>query len=126
MPVRWLRAAKCTATVGYNVQIAVDAEHHLIVAHEVTNQGYDRHQLAPMAFKAQRATGCEQITALADRGYFNGDQVLSCEGTGVAPVVPKNLTSHCNVFSRKRLATGLICPDGPTAPFTMGGALSNG
>src|SRR5215469_8617623 len=56
-------------------------------------QGYDRHQLAPMAFKAQQATGCEMITALADRGYFNGDQVLSCEGTGVAPVVPKTLTS---------------------------------
>jgi len=86
-------SGKGTATVGYNVQIAVDAEHHLIVAHEVTNQGYDRHQLAPMAFKAQQATGCEQITALADRGYFNGDQVLSCEGTGVAPIVPKTLTS---------------------------------
>src|SRR5215472_3202495 len=56
-------SGKGTATVGYNVQIAVDAEHHLIVAHEVTNQGYDRHQLAPMAFKAQQATGCEQITA---------------------------------------------------------------
>jgi transposase len=86
-------SGKGTATVGYNVQIAVDTEHHLIVAHEVINQGYDRHQLAPMALKAQRATGCEQITALADRGYFNGDQVLSCEGTGVAPVVPKTRTS---------------------------------
>src|SRR6202044_1303040 len=71
-------SGKGTATVGYYVQIAVDAEHHLIVAHEVTNQGYDRHQLAPMAFKAQQPTGCEQITALADRGYFTGDQVLSC------------------------------------------------
>src|SRR2546423_824164 len=69
-------SGKGPATVGYNVQIAVDAEHHLIVAHEVTNQGYDRHQLAPMALKAQQATGCEQITALADRGYFSGDQVL--------------------------------------------------
>ena len=86
-------SGKGTATVGYNVQIAVDTEHHLIVAHEVINQGYDRHQLVPMALKAQRATGCEQITALADRGYFNGDQVLSCEGTGVAAVVPKTLTS---------------------------------
>jgi len=86
-------SGKGTATVGYNVQIAVDAEHHLIVAHEVTNQGYDRHQLAPMAFKAQQAAGCGQITALADRGYFSGDQVLSCEGTGVAPIVPKTLTS---------------------------------
>src|SRR6516162_5411538 len=86
-------SGKGTATVRYNVQIAVDAEHHLIVAHEVTNQGYDRHQLAPMAFTARQATGCEQITALADRGYFNGDQVLSCEGTGISPVVPKTLTS---------------------------------
>src|ERR1700739_1372149 len=77
-------SGKGTATVGYNVQIAVDTAHHLIVAHEVTNQGYDRHQLAPMAFKAQQAMGCEQIIALADRGYFNGDQVLSCEGTGRA------------------------------------------
>ena len=82
-----------TGVVGYNVQIAVDAEHHLIVAHEVINQGYDRSQLAPMALKAQQATGCEQVTTLADRGYFSGDQVLSCEGTGVAPIVPKTLTS---------------------------------
>ncbi len=64
-----------TGVVGYNVQTAVDAEHHLIVAHEVINQGYDRSQLAPMALKAQEATGCEAITALADRGYFSGDQV---------------------------------------------------
>ena len=75
------------------MQIAVDTEYHLIVAHEVINQGYDRSQLASMAFKAQQATGCEQVTALADRGYFSGDQVLSCEGTGVAPIVPKTLTS---------------------------------
>ena len=82
-----------TGVVGYNVQIAVDAEHHLIVAHEVINQGHDRSQLVPMALKAQEATGCEQVTALADRGYFSGDQVLSCEGTGVMPIVPKTLTS---------------------------------
>lgn len=80
-----------TGMVGYNVQAAVDAEHHLIVAHEVTNQGHDRTQLQPMALKAQEATGCEEITALADRGYFNGEQILSCEGTGIAPVIPKTL-----------------------------------
>src|SRR5476649_2181111 len=82
-----------TGMVGYNVQTAVDAEHHLIVAHEVTNLGHDRTQLEPMAVKAQVATGCEQITALADRGYFNGDQVLACEGTGVLPFIPKTDTS---------------------------------
>jgi transposase len=86
-------SGKGTGIVGYNVQTAVDAEHHLIVAHEVINQGHDRSQLAPMALKAQEATGNKEITVLADRGYFSGNQVLSCEGTGVAPIVPKTLTS---------------------------------
>src|SRR6478752_5105273 len=86
-------SGKGTGIVGYNVQIAVDAEHHLIVAHDVTNVGHDRTQLVPMALKAQEATGNEEITVLADRGYFNGDQVLACENTGVLPCVPKTLTS---------------------------------
>src|SRR5207302_3624410 len=47
-------SGKGTGIVGYNVQTAVDAEHHLIVAHEVTNVGHDRTQLVPMALKAQR------------------------------------------------------------------------
>src|SRR5882762_6012907 len=86
-------SGKGTGIVGYNVQTAVDAEHHLIVAHEVTNVGHDRTQLVPMALKAQEATGNEEITVLADRGYFNGEQVLACENTGVLPCVPKTLTS---------------------------------
>ena len=92
-----------TGVVGYNVQTAVDAEHHLIVAHEVTNLGHDRTQLEPMALKAKAATGREQITALADRGYFSGEQVLACEGTGVLPCVPKTETSSSakrGVFTR--------------------------
>src|SRR5271168_1633847 len=80
-----------TGMVGYNVQTAVDAEHHLIVAHEVTNLGHDRTQLEPMALKAREATDCEAVTVLADRGYFNGEQVLACEGTGVLPCIPKTL-----------------------------------
>src|SRR6201997_1887289 len=86
-------SGKGTGIVGYNVQTAVDVEHHLIVAHEVTNVGHDRTQLVPMALRAQEATGNKEITVLADRGYFNGDQVLACENTGVLPCVPKTLTS---------------------------------
>ncbi len=86
-------SGKGTGIVGYNVQVAVDAEHHLIVAHEVTNIGDDRAQLAPMGHKAREATGCGEVTVLADRGYYNGDEVLACEGTGVLPCVPKTLTS---------------------------------
>jgi transposase len=89
-------SGKGTGIVGYNVQIAVDAEHHLIVAHEVTNVGSDRAQLASMARKAREAreaTGCEEVTVVADRGYYTGEEVLACEGSGVLPCVPKTLTS---------------------------------
>jgi transposase len=86
-------SGKGTGIVGYNVQIAVDAEHHLIVAHEVTNSGSDRTQLTAMSRKAREATGYEEVTVLADRGYYNGDEVLACEGTGILPVIPKTQTS---------------------------------
>ena len=86
-------SGKGTGIVGYNVQIAVDAEHHLIVAHEVTNVGSDRAQLTAMSRKARAASGREEVTVLADRGYYNGDEVLACEGTGILPVIPKTQTS---------------------------------
>ena len=86
-------SGKGTGIAGYNVQIAVDDEHHLIVAHEVTNVGSDRAQLAPMGTKARDATGCAEVTVLADRGYYSGDEVLACEGTGVVPCIPKTQTS---------------------------------
>ena len=86
-------SGKGTGIVGYNVQMAVDAEHHLIVAHEVTNVGSDRAQLASMGRKVREASGCEEVTVLADRGYYTGEEVLACEGSGVLPCVPKTLTS---------------------------------
>jgi hypothetical protein len=82
-----------TGIVGYNVQSAVDAKHHLIVAHEVTNLGQDRTQLASMAKKARDAMGTNEMTALADRGYFKGDEILECERIGITALVPKPLTS---------------------------------
>jgi len=82
-----------TGIVGYNVQTAVDTTHHLIVAHEVTNVGHDRTQLTDMATKARDAVG-KDITALADRGYFKGEEILTCVGRGVVPLVPKPQTSN--------------------------------
>ena len=86
-------SGKGTGLVGYNVQMAVDAEHHLIVAHEVTNVGSDRAQLSSMGRKARDAAGYAEVTVLADRGYYTGEEVLACEGSGVLPCVPKTLTS---------------------------------
>lgn len=83
-----------TGTVGYNLQPAVDAEHHPIVAHEVTNAGSDRTQLYAMSTKAKHALGVEHITALADRGYFNAPEILACELAGIIPLVPPPLTSN--------------------------------
>jgi len=83
-----------TGIVGYNFQIAVDTKHHLIVAHEVINEGHDRTQLAAMGKKALETTGREEITALADRGYYKGEEVLALDGTGVLPCVPKSQTSN--------------------------------
>ena len=89
-----------TGTVGYNVQAAVDAKYHLIVAHEVTNVGNDRGQLSTMAKKAKDALGTEHMTALADRGYFNAPEILACEQAGIIPLVPKPLTSNSKAEGR--------------------------
>ena len=86
--------------VGYNVQCAVDTEHHLIVAHEVANVGHDREQLSGMAGKAKAAMGLETLDALADRGYFKGEEVLACAPIGVTPYVPKPLTSGAKAEGR--------------------------
>jgi transposase len=89
-----------TGIVGYNVQTAVDTKHHLIVAHEVTNVGHDRTQLASMAKQARSATGKEDLTVLADRGYFKGEQILDYDQAGMTPVVPKPLTSNSKADGR--------------------------
>src|SRR5258708_4375340 len=86
-------SGKGTGIVGYNVQIAVDAEHHLIVAHDVTNVGSDRAPLTAMSRKARAAGGREEVTVLAGSGYYNGDEVLAWEGTGILPVIPKTQPS---------------------------------
>jgi transposase len=66
-----------TGVVGYNVQTAVDAKHHLIVAHDVTNVGIDRDQLSSMSERARTAMATESLTVIADRGYFKGEEILA-------------------------------------------------
>jgi len=89
-----------TGLVGYNVQTAVDAKHHLIVAHEVTNDGIDRSQLSSMAKQARAAIGSETLTVIADRGYFKGEEVLACQEAGITAIVPKTHTSAAKAEGR--------------------------
>ena len=82
-----------SGVVGYNVQVAVDTEHHLIVTHEVTNSGSDRAQLANMATQAKDVLGVDKLEAVADRGYFSGEEILACDDAGIAVTLPKPMTS---------------------------------
>ena len=75
--------------VGYNVQTAVDTAHHLIVAHEVTNVGADRRQLANMAKQAKTALGVEALNVVADKGYYRSEEFLACDDANITAYVAK-------------------------------------
>ena len=82
-----------SGVVGYNVQTAVDTAHHLIVAHEVTNVGNDTAHLANTAKAAKAALDVEKLEAVADRGYFDGEEIKACDDEGITVTMPKRMTS---------------------------------
>ncbi|HKG78201.1 MAG TPA: transposase, partial [Pyrinomonadaceae bacterium] len=82
-----------SGVVGYNVQVAVDTEHHLIVTHEVTNTGSDRSQLAKVASQAKAVLGADRLDVVADRGYFNSPEILACAQADITVTLPKPMTS---------------------------------
>jgi transposase len=117
--------AKGTGVVGYNVQVAVDTRHHLIVTHEVTNVGSDRTQLSPIAKAARDAMGKKKIKALADRGYFSAPEIKACDDAGITPLVPKTHTSNAKADGRFDRADFIyiaqddeyLCPAGQRAIY---------
>jgi transposase len=89
-----------SGVVGYNVQAAVETEHHLIIAHEVINVGNDRGQLAEMSTKAKAVLGTEQLDVVADRGYFSSGEILACDRAGITVTLPKPMTSRAKAQGR--------------------------
>jgi transposase len=116
-----------TGVVGYNVQAAVDTRQHMIVAHEVTNVGHDRSQLTAMSKLARDAIGGGALTVLADRGYFNGEEIRQCAEEGITTLVPKPLTSNSRADGRFDKRDFIYvperdeyrCPAGERAPWRM-------
>ena len=80
--------------VGYNVQSAVDTKHHLIVAHEVTNIGTDRAQLAHIAKRTKAVLEVDELEVVADRGYFTSTEILDCHKAAITVTLPKPQTSN--------------------------------
>jgi hypothetical protein len=89
-----------SGVVGYNVQVAVDTEHHLIITHEVTNVGTDRSQLAHVSNEAKATLGVESLDVVADRGYFSSEEILACENAGITVTLPKPMTSNSKAQGR--------------------------
>jgi len=89
-----------SGVVGYNVQVAVDTKHHLIVTHEVTNTGTDRSQLAKAALRTKDVLSAEHLDVVADRGYFNSPEILACEQANITVTLPKPMTSGAKADGR--------------------------
>jgi len=89
-----------SGVVGYNVQAAVDTEHHLIIAHDVVNIGNDRAQLAEMSKKAKAVLDTEKLDVVADRGYFDSEEILACDRAGITVTLPKPMTSRAKAQGR--------------------------
>src|SRR5690349_15445325 len=116
-----------SGVVGYNVQVAVDTEHHLIITHEVTNVGSDRAQLARMAKETKATLERTNLDVIADRGYFSSEEILKCAKADITVTLPKPMTSNAKAEGRFgkqdfRYVAGedvYICPEGERLAYSF-------
>ena len=113
-----------SGVVGYNVQVAVDTKHHLIVTHEVTNVGSDRAQLAPMAKQTKTTLEAASLDVVADRGYFSSAEILECDKAGITVTLPKPMTSTPKRFGKQDFRyvaedNVYICPAGERLGYSF-------
>ena len=113
-----------SGVVGYNVQVAVDTEHHLIITHEVTNVGSDRAQLAHMAKETKAILEATNLDVIADRGYFSSEEILECDKAGITVTLPKPMTSGAKRFSKQDFRyvaedDVYICPAGKRLAYSF-------
>jgi transposase len=116
-----------SGVVGYNVQVAVETDNHLIVTHEVTTSGSDRSQLARVGKSAKAVLGTDRLEAVADRGYFNSPEILACDKAGITVTLPKPMTSNAKSEGRfgkqdfiyDETQDAYICPAGQVLTYRM-------
>ena len=109
------------------MQVAVETENHLIIAHEVTNSGSDRAQLANMGQQAKAVLKVDKLEAVADRGYFNSPEILACDEAGITVTLPRPMTSGAKSegrFGKQDFVyldtqDAYICPAGHALTYRM-------
>jgi hypothetical protein len=110
--------------VGYNVQVAVETKHHLIITHEVTNVGSDRAQLARIAKQTKATLERTNLDVIADRGYFSSEEILECDNAGITVTLPKPTTSNPKRFGKHDFRyvadeDVYICPAGERLAYSF-------
>ena len=113
-----------SGVVGYNVQVAVDTKHHLIITHEVTNVGSDRAQLAHMAKETKAALERTNLDVIADRGYFSSEEILECDEAGITATLPKPMISNSKHFGKQDFRyvaeqDVYVCPAGEKLAYSF-------
>ena len=111
--------------VGYNVQVAVDTEHHLIITHEVVNEGPTGRSSQPWPRQRRQRCKWRSLDAVADRGYFSSEKILECDKAGITVTLPKPMTLNSKAEGRFgkqdfRYVAGedvYICPAGETLAY---------
>tara|TARA_A100001015_G_scaffold319784_1_gene443857 strand:+ start:1407 stop:2906 length:1500 start_codon:yes stop_codon:yes gene_type:complete len=122
---RTMRTGHKGRDVCYNVQIAVDDKHKLIVAHQVSSEHTDLHQLLPLTRAAKSVLGVPTLQVVADKGYYNEQQILDCERLGATCYVPGangNGGQTTGIYSKKDFVyhahcDSYRCPAGQYLPY---------
>src|SRR4051794_28496079 len=125
MPARWRPPPIGAPSSATTCRPAVDATHPLIVAHAVTNKGSDRAQLAGMAVRAKNEMEPGELTVIADRGCYDGHQILACETAGIAALVPKPDTSPARAKGQWSKDDFVYEPDSDTYWCPLGERLTH-
>ena len=111
-----------SGVVGYNVQVAVETNHHLIVTHDVTTSGSDRAQLSRVGKAAKAA--CRLILWKPFDGYFNSTEILACQEAGIIVTMPKPMTSGAKSEGRFGKQDFVYLPDEDVYRCLAGGRLT--
>lgn len=114
---RHMKASNNGTDIAHNVQIAVDNKADLVVAVDVTSSPADQGQLSNMAKKAKEELGAEEITVLADKGYWNGEEIRKCEEEKITTIIsspkePGNKGYKRSNFKYDEEKDSYICPMG--------------